>query len=117
MILIPYRIYSPTLHIVVVFPRPNLRPPMAPNAPYPDPASTESERERSHNVTADSNTSEQRVYLTGVKLFSLLGSLTLVTFLVLLDTSILGTAIPHITTEFRSLHDVGWYVGAYTLAA
>lgn len=30
-------------------------------------------------------------YLSGLKLFTLLGSLTLVTFLVCLDTSIMGT--------------------------
>ncbi|CAE7199367.1 hypothetical protein P3342_010226 [Pyrenophora teres f. teres] len=55
-------------------------------------------------------------YLTGLKLFTILASLTLVTFLVLLDSSIIGTAIPLITTEFHSLADVGWYIGAYTLA-
>lgn len=55
-------------------------------------------------------------YLTGLKIFTVLASLTLVTFLVLLDQSIIGTAIPHITTEFHSLPDAGWYVGAYTLA-
>ncbi|KAF2626431.1 efflux pump protein [Macroventuria anomochaeta] len=42
---------------------------------------------------------------------------TLVSFLVLLDMSILGTAIPRITTEFNALPDVGWYIGAYNLAA
>ncbi|KAF1944324.1 efflux pump protein [Clathrospora elynae] len=60
---------------------------------------------------------QEHDYLTGLKLFVILGSLTLVTFLVLLDTSIMGTAIPRITTEFHSLSDVGWYVGAYTLAS
>ncbi|KAH6882235.1 efflux pump protein [Alternaria rosae] len=56
-------------------------------------------------------------YLSGLKLFTLLGSLTLVTFLVCLDTSIMGTAIPRITSEFHSLPDVGWYIGAFTLAS
>jgi hypothetical protein len=37
----------------------------------------------------DTTLSEQ--YLSGLKLFTLLGSLTLVTFLVCLDTSIMGT--------------------------
>ena len=60
---------------------------------------------------------KEKTYLTGLKLLVLLASLTLVTFLVLLDTAVLGTAIPHLTTEFHSLPDVGWYVGAYTLAA
>ncbi|KAK0642638.1 Efflux pump mlcE [Lasiodiplodia hormozganensis] len=65
------------------------------------------------------NTSESndRDYITGLKLFLVLGSLTLVVFLVLLDITILGTAIPEITTEFNSLADAGWYIGAYQLAS
>ncbi|CAO2654663.1 Nn.00g113960.m01.CDS01 [Neocucurbitaria sp. VM-36] len=90
---------------------------MAPNSPPPSPTSKESKIEGSHDVIADDSIALERTYLNGVKLGVLLGSLTLVTFLVLLDTSILGTAIPHITSEFHSLPDVGWYVGAYTLAA
>ncbi|KAF1361022.1 efflux pump protein [Lizonia empirigonia] len=59
----------------------------------------------------------ERQYLTGLRLAIFLGSLTLVSFLVLLDMSILGTAIPQITTEFNALADVGWYIGAYNLYA
>ncbi|OAL45244.1 efflux pump protein [Pyrenochaeta sp. DS3sAY3a] len=68
------------------------------------------------SLDATENTVNEEV-LSTFKLAVLLGSLTLVTYLVLLDTSIIGTAIPHITTNFQSLPDVGWYVGAYTLAA
>ncbi|KAH6611957.1 efflux pump protein [Boeremia exigua] len=60
---------------------------------------------------------DERIYLEGFRLAIVLASVTLVTFLVLLDTSILGTAIPRITTEFHSLSDVGWYIGAYNLTA
>src|SRR4051812_26180563 len=67
-------------------------------------------------MTITSDTTPPKQYLAGLKLFTVLGSLTLVAFLVFLDTSIIGTAIPRITTEFHSLPDVGWYVGAYTLA-
>lgn len=35
----------------------------------------------------------------------------------MLDTSIIATAIPRITTEFDSLNDVGWYGAAYLLAS
>ena len=81
----------------------------------------------------------ERQYLSGFKLAIVLGSLTLISFLVLLDTSIIGTvsppprsaahdienrpltgggqAIPQITTEFNALNDVGWYLGAYNLVA
>ncbi|CAI6342285.1 unnamed protein product [Periconia digitata] len=54
-------------------------------------------------------------YLTGVKLGLLVASMTLVCFLVLLDISIMSTAIPKITAQFHSLEDVGWYSGAFQL--
>ncbi|KAH7089111.1 efflux pump protein [Paraphoma chrysanthemicola] len=55
--------------------------------------------------------------IKGLKLIALLSGLTLINFLALLDTSIIGTAIPYITTTFHSLPDVGWYVSAYTLSS
>ncbi|KAL5342653.1 major facilitator superfamily domain-containing protein [Aspergillus crustosus] len=42
-------------------------------------------------------------------------SLTLASYLVLLDASIVSTAIPRITSTFHSLNDVGWYGTAYLL--
>lgn len=36
-------------------------------------------------------------------------------FLISLDRTIIGTAIPTITNEFNSLDDVGWYASAYLL--
>ncbi|OAQ67906.1 MFS multidrug transporter [Pochonia chlamydosporia 170] len=56
-------------------------------------------------------------YVTGWKLFSLMVAITLASFLVLLDMSIIVTAIPRITTYFQSLHDVGWYGAAYNLSS
>ncbi|KAI1424352.1 major facilitator superfamily domain-containing protein [Xylaria sp. FL1777] len=55
-------------------------------------------------------------HLTGVKLFLLLFATALVFFVLLLDNSIISTAVPKITSEFHSLNDVGWYAGAYQLA-
>ncbi len=60
---------------------------------------------------------EQYEYITGLKLYSVIVSITLIAFLVMLDTSIIATAIPHITTRFHSLPDVGWYGVAYLLAS
>ncbi|GAO13565.1 uncharacterized protein UV8b_05838 [Ustilaginoidea virens] len=37
-------------------------------------------------------------------------------FLVALDRTILATAVPRITDEFKSLGDIGWYGSAYMLA-
>lgn len=36
-------------------------------------------------------------------------------FLVALDRTIIGTAIPAITNEFHSVGDIGWYGSAYQL--
>lgn len=38
-------------------------------------------------------------------------------FLVALDRTIISTAIPRITDEFKSLGDIGWYSSAYMLTA
>ncbi|KAH8166051.1 hypothetical protein CIB48_g2228 [Xylaria polymorpha] len=56
-------------------------------------------------------------YLTGYKLAALLCSTGLIFFVLLLDNSIISTAVPNITSEFHSLPDVGWYAGAYQLAS
>lgn len=59
---------------------------------------------------------EDYQYVTGFKLAIVVVSVTMVFFLVMLDLSIIATAIPHITSEFHSLPDVGWYGSAYLLA-
>ncbi|CAI6094319.1 unnamed protein product [Clonostachys chloroleuca] len=56
-------------------------------------------------------------YLAGLKLFILMGGLTVVMFLAMLDMAIIGTAIPQISSDFHRLQDVGWYIGAYQLAS
>ncbi|PYH88185.1 hypothetical protein BO71DRAFT_404072 [Aspergillus ellipticus CBS 707.79] len=56
-------------------------------------------------------------WLKGIPLMMVITGVTLVVFLMLLDVSIVSTAIPHITTEFHSLDDVGWYGSAYTIAS
>ncbi|KAI0842746.1 MFS general substrate transporter [Hypoxylon sp. FL0890] len=56
-------------------------------------------------------------YVTGIKLIFILFPITLVYFLLMLDGSIVSTAIPSITSEFNSLLDIGWYGGAYQLAS
>lgn len=64
------------------------------------------------NVTGD----EAYLYLTGTKLAAVMTTVVLVAFLICLDSSIVGTAIPHITSQFHSIDDIGWYAGAYLLA-
>lgn len=49
-------------------------------------------------------------YVTGAKLVSILLSITLIYFLVMLDMAIISVSIPSITSEFNSILDIGWYV-------
>jgi MFS family permease len=56
-------------------------------------------------------------YVTGFKLALSVSSVTVVCFLLMLDQSILSTAIPQITSQFHSLPDVGWYTGVYQLTS
>ncbi|TID14186.1 Repressible high-affinity phosphate permease [Venturia nashicola] len=58
----------------------------------------------------------QDEYLYGVRLILLLLSLMLGVFLLALDMSILGNAIPSITRSFHSLSDVTWYSSTFSLA-
>lgn len=59
---------------------------------------------------------EEGQWLSRLPLFTDLGAVCLVCFLMLLDTSIVVTAIPQITSDFHSLQDVEWYGSAYQLA-
>ncbi|KAF8850711.1 MFS multidrug transporter [Acephala macrosclerotiorum] len=56
-------------------------------------------------------------YISGFKLILATGIVALAAFTMLLDTSIVVTAIPKITSDFHSLNDVGWYGSAYLLAS
>ncbi|KAI4865139.1 MFS general substrate transporter [Hypoxylon rubiginosum] len=50
-----------------------------------------------------------------LKFWSVMLSIYLALFLVALDRTIIGTAIPQITQDFNSLGDIGWYGSAYQL--
>ncbi|KAH8897375.1 MFS general substrate transporter [Thozetella sp. PMI_491] len=67
--------------------------------------------------TGDELLADEHQYLSGVKLFLVLVPCTLVYFLTMLDSSIIATAVPQITSDFDSLLDIGWYSGAYSLAS
>lgn len=49
------------------------------------------------------------------KVIVIISGLFISAFLVALDRTIIGTAIPKITDDFQSLGDVGWYASAYLL--
>lgn len=54
-------------------------------------------------------------YPTGFRFLTVATSLVLSIFLIALDTTIVSTAIPRITDEFKSVNDVGWYGSAFFL--
>ncbi|KAF8866985.1 MFS general substrate transporter [Acephala macrosclerotiorum] len=54
---------------------------------------------------------------SGVKVLIIMLAVWLSMFLVALDRTILGTAIPKITDDFHSIDDVGWYASSYLLTS
>ncbi|KAI0406736.1 MFS general substrate transporter [Xylaria palmicola] len=52
-------------------------------------------------------------YPTGISFIAIALALCLNIFLILLDGSIISTAVPILTNEFHSLDDVGWYASVY----
>lgn len=65
-----------------------------------------------HDVT-QSGQQDVNMYPTGFRLFFLAGASIMGVFLISLDQTIVGTAIPKITTEFGGLGNVSWYSAAY----
>ncbi|KAH7121300.1 major facilitator superfamily domain-containing protein [Dendryphion nanum] len=57
----------------------------------------------------------EKKYPKGIRFILLTLALMLAIFIMALDTSIISTAIPSITSEFHSLDDIGWYTSAYLL--
>lgn len=54
-------------------------------------------------------------YLYGLPLVAVIAALSLAVFLVAMDINVIATAVPHITGEFGSLDDVGWYGSAFLM--
>ncbi|KAF2470168.1 major facilitator superfamily transporter [Lindgomyces ingoldianus] len=75
-------------------------------------ASTISELKDPDSETPKEDTTE---YPTGVKLYTIVACLFAPVFLVALDRTIIGTAVPKITDEFHSIDDIGWYASAFLL--
>ncbi|KIA75842.1 MFS toxin efflux pump [Aspergillus ustus] len=87
------------------------QPTQAPNegeTPAPD------EVRQSPNDPAGDSTNSSGI-VSGWKLATILTGLSLATFCMSLDSTVLSTAIPKITAEFNSQHEMGWYVSAYNL--
>ena len=54
-------------------------------------------------------------YPTGPNLIVVMASLMPGTTLMALDSTIISVATPQISTQFKALHDVGWYGAAYSM--
>ncbi|KIX04776.1 uncharacterized protein Z518_05646 [Rhinocladiella mackenziei CBS 650.93] len=89
-------------------------------APLGKKSAADDETEKSEELTrtvssADPGQSDEAEYAKGLPLHLLTFGLTLSTFVIALDNTIIATAIPRITTVFNSLDDVGWYGSSYLL--
>jgi hypothetical protein len=71
------------------------------------------------NSSARKDEEEKIVYPGKLKLGFIILALSLAVFLVALDQTIIATAVPKITDQFKALDDVGWYgrVYMFTLCA
>ncbi|CCG83893.1 protein of unknown function [Taphrina deformans PYCC 5710] len=71
-------------------------------------------------LTEDPASLEQNVeqeYPTGFKLAGIMFGLACSIFVVALDQTIIATAIPSISNQFRKINDIGWYGSAYFLTS
>ncbi|KAF1943448.1 MFS general substrate transporter [Clathrospora elynae] len=76
------------------------------------------EKTSQRNSTASSATSDEEdnfEYPTKWKLTAITIALCLSVFCMALDNTIIATAIPRITDQFKALNDVGWYGSSYLL--
>ncbi|RSM01416.1 hypothetical protein CDV31_011349 [Fusarium ambrosium] len=74
--------------------------------------------EGSHNPKPEPETSaNDQAFISGGKLALILAALYATMFLVALDRTIIGTAVPRISTEFHALDDISWYASAYLITS
>ncbi|KAJ4234372.1 hypothetical protein NW759_001363 [Fusarium solani] len=60
---------------------------------------------------------DDQAFISGGKLALILAALYATMFLVALDRTIIGTAVPRISTEFHALDDISWYASAYLITS
>ncbi|KAF1349179.1 major facilitator superfamily domain-containing protein [Delphinella strobiligena] len=70
------------------------------------------DNDATHDVTGPEKAKKHSLNL---KFVLLMNAVFLVVFLVSLDRTIISTAIPKITNDFKSFNDVGWYGSSYLL--
>ncbi|KAF3057186.1 putative HC-toxin efflux carrier TOXA [Daldinia childiae] len=86
--------------------------------PYePEPPQIDSDRRSQRSSVTITEATDQNQFLQGIPLLLLIIGLSLVVFLISIDRTIITTAIPFITAEFKSTADIGWYGSSYLLTA
>ncbi|OCL15219.1 MFS general substrate transporter [Glonium stellatum] len=73
------------------------------------------EVESSASISAQENSATEMQPLAGIKLYSILIGVSIASFLIAMDASVIATAIPSITSRFHASTDIGWYGAAYPL--
>lgn len=81
--------------------------------PKEDAEDLEKQNTNTRSLALQRTTSSE--YPKAFRLVTILIAVALAIFLVALDMTIVATAIPHITDEFHSLDQVGWYGSAFFL--
>ncbi|KAJ5804923.1 hypothetical protein N7474_010810 [Penicillium riverlandense] len=66
--------------------------------------------------TKDTDDQPETRYMQGWALASLTLAFMSICLVLAIDNTILSTAIPHITSDFHSLNDIGWYGSSYLIA-
>lgn len=64
-----------------------------------------------------SSSNDESQFPPASKVLLIVVAIYLAAFLVALDQTIIGVAIPKITDQFKSLSDIGWYGSAYFLTS
>lgn len=77
--------------------------------------STATDQKDGTKTTVSPVTPPSPQYLSSWRLYLVIACLFFGAFLIALDTNIINVAIPKISSEFHSLHDVAWYGTAYLL--
>ncbi|KAN0067848.1 Major facilitator superfamily domain containing protein [Elaphomyces granulatus] len=80
-----------------------------------DPATQSTEGPADAGIVPDAEVKEEDEYPSSWKLALVTIALCLSVFCFALDNTIIATAIPRITDQFKALDDVGWYGSAYLL--
>ncbi|KAK4246245.1 MFS general substrate transporter [Corynascus novoguineensis] len=91
--------------------------PASSSSSSPDTQAESVQRQQQGSRAAGPLPGQEQEWVSGFKLLRIMTAITFPCFFLMLDTSIVVTAIPVITSDFHSLPDVGWYGSAYLISS